>query len=514
MIGNVVLRLLLALAAAWVAGWAYEEAWFRNQVRSRFAPIVSEGFFPLLSPLYALILNLLALMIKGDGNAGLLFRAGLVLEFRLLLPVLGVTLLLWPLLPLLRKHVSSEGCAALLVLPFVLPIVWVLTLVFPTIRRNPWLVVQIPESLVRILPGVWIGGVLFTLGWKLLSHFRFRRRLLKDTVPALDWEQDLFRELREALCRQGPKNSASRLDIPLVHSPAVSSPLTVGLFRRSTRLVLPVRDYSEEELRMILRHEIIHLLRGDNSLKLSITVLCALGWFLPSLWVGMRRTAEDVELCCDNLTTSGMDAPQRRRYAELLLSESGTTRGFTTCLSASAAGLRYRMREILHPVLRETGSKVIALLMAIFVFFSGTLAIGIGTGTVGTEFLDRGWRIAGGTVYQDGERKALSCGDLEACLREVKITEPTWDTSSNRYGFYRTLAEIRLENREGQPASLYVLDNKMGWETSLSDYSPGTPRFLEFVLSDASGDREESRFYALLSPVDLDQLRDSAGVDG
>lgn len=507
MTGNVLLRLLLALTAAGLMVWAYEERWFRNRVRSRYAPIFFPDFYLLFLPLFSSVPVLLAYIIKHPGYTGLLLRLGLVMELNLLLPVLGVTLLVLLLLPLLRKRISPEGCATLLALPFVLPFAWCLSLIFPTIRRNPWLILRIPGPLARVLTGIWIGGTLVALAWKLLSHLRFRRRLLKGAVPAAAWEQDLFRELREELCKQGPRDCADRLDIAPVHSPAASSPLTVGLLRRSTCLVLPVRDYTEEELRMVYRHEIIHLLRRDNALKLSITVLCALGWFIPSLWVGMGKTAEDLELCCDKLTTYEMDAPQRRRYAALLLSEAGTTQGFTTCLSASATGLRYRMQAILHPVLRENGAKVIALLTALFLFFAGTIAIGIGTGTVGTELLNQGWKPVGFISHETGKERVLPCRDteaLEACLRELEITEPTWDTSGNRYGFYRPLAQIRLENARGQSAELCILDNRIDWH----DSSPGEPRYLQFIIFDASGDAEEETFYALSSPVDMERIQD------
>lgn len=53
-----------------------------------------------------------------------------------------------------------------------------------------------------------------------------------------------------------------------------------------------------------------------------------------------------------------LDEPQpvRRQYAELLLQTAGDERGFTTCLSATAGALRYRLRNIMTPGKKRTGA--------------------------------------------------------------------------------------------------------------------------------------------------------------
>ena len=47
-----------------------------------------------------------------------------------------------------------------------------------------------------------------------------------------------------------------------MRSDAVTTPLSIGLYNRTTRIVLPMRAYTQEELSLILRHEIIHISRG------------------------------------------------------------------------------------------------------------------------------------------------------------------------------------------------------------------------------------------------------------
>ena len=62
----------------------------------------------------------------------------------------------------------------------------------------------------------------------------------------------------------------------VVRSDAVTTPLSIGLYNRTTRIVLPMREYTQEELSLILRHEIIHISRGDPEAKLFLTFCTAM----------------------------------------------------------------------------------------------------------------------------------------------------------------------------------------------------------------------------------------------
>ncbi len=100
------------------------------------------------------------------------------------------------------------------------------------------------------------------------------------------------------------------------------------------------------------------------------------GKFNPFLWIAMKKSAEDLELSCDEAVLVHADADTRRRYAELILKTAGDSRGFTTCLSASAASLRYRLRQVVRPGRRHSG----ALLAGLFFFL---LAAGCSLVTLG-----------------------------------------------------------------------------------------------------------------------------------
>jgi beta-lactamase regulating signal transducer with metallopeptidase domain len=54
----------------------------------------------------------------------------------------------------------------------------------------------------------------------------------------------------------------------------LSSPALIGFINH--KIILPNKDYNQEEIKWILRHELIHLKRKDNLLKLLLMIASAI----------------------------------------------------------------------------------------------------------------------------------------------------------------------------------------------------------------------------------------------
>lgn len=298
-----------------------------------------------------------------------------ILEFSLQLLVLlslyfAVLLLL---LPLLRRTISARACATLWLLPVFLYyniVVWQRTFVPPLV------VLSIPNGLVPVLLGIWLAGAVAVVLWYLVSHLRFRRRLLKDARPVEDvdvinlwWD-----EHRLALVQP---------HIKLVTSPAAASPLTIGLFTSTMCTVLPERDYTLDQYQLIFRHELRHVQRMDISTKCFYLFCKALCWFNPLMWAAIRKASADLELSCDEMVVYDAEDHTRREYASLLLETAGDARGLTTCLSASASSLRHRLKGVMVPRERGSGALVLGLIMAVLVLCSGLIWVSTANGTAG-----------------------------------------------------------------------------------------------------------------------------------
>lgn len=353
--------LLIAGAAAWaVAANGDPELQLADgdaAARRRYEPLV----FPMILPLLCLLLAVILLLRAGADMAGRLLGT----FFILFLEIGLYDALLLPALPLLRRRIRARGCAALWLLPNFLYVTWNAAL----LPDRPSLVLPVPRQIFPVLLLVWGVGFAAVLLWRICGHLRFRRQLLRGAVPVTD--PDTLSRWEAAQLAVGLKKPKLRL----VRAPAAASPLSVGLFRPGVRAVLPDRTYTPEELELIFLHELVHIRRGDCWTKFFLTFCIAMCWFNPLLWLAMRRCAEDLELACDELVLDGADDVRRRRYAELLLRTAGDGRGFTTCLSASASALRYRLQAVLRPVSRRTGGVVAGALVFLLLLGAGHVSL-------------------------------------------------------------------------------------------------------------------------------------------
>ena len=278
-------------------------------------------------------------------------------------------LVLLALMPHLRGRISARTCAMLWVIPNVL----YLTTYSSFTPPRPWLIIPLPGHGWTLLLWVWLAGLVGVLAVHIVQHLRFRRRILSPAVPATDpltryiWE--------EALKEAGFRNPKYQLVI----SPEVKTPLSIGLLPRCTRVVLPTRSYTREELYWVIRHEVIHLARQDSWSKFFLLFCTAICWFNPLMWVAMKRCAQDLELSCDETVLLFAHQSQRKEYAALLLNTAGDARGFTTCLSASAATLRRRLERVLAPAARSSGAFLAGLLFFLLAISYGWMTFSYGT---------------------------------------------------------------------------------------------------------------------------------------
>lgn len=415
------LRLLFGVLCGGVLAWVVwdrserelaDRAGREEHERPRFLPFGGYYYLPMMMLLYPILG-----VIVGGAQMAVQLTLGVLLRVFLEMSVYYV--LLMAMMPWLRKWVSARVCAMLWLLPDWL-YVFVGRLDRPT--DGKMLVLHAPGTLVYVLLAVWAVGAVGVMVWKIGSHLAFRRRILKNAVPVTDrqtlhvWEIELERAwIRKCKWK-------------LVRSDAVTTPLSIGLYNRTTRIVLPMREYTQEELSLILRHEIIHISRGDPASKFFLTFCTAMCWFNPLMWAAMRKSADDFELSCDESVLLDEPQPVRRQYAELLLQTAGDERGFTTCLSATAGALRYRLRNIMTPGKKRTGAILVGLTLFVLAMCSGYVALAYDA-QPGTQRLFDGQDLNAVTVssvdpWNDPRGKDGTCMDEDALKNYLASLEP------------------------------------------------------------------------------------------
>ena len=313
--------------------------------------------------------------------------------------------------PLLRKYISARVCAALWMLPNYLYFIHQGFMRLP----RPLLVLRTSVNAIGLICLIWGIGFFAVMLWNLISHLFFRHRLLRNAQPVTD--PDILELWQKEQWAAGFKKAPYRL----VYSPAVKTPLSIGFFKRSIRVVLPLRSYSQEELALIFRHEIIHIGREDSTTKFFLVFCTAMCWFNPLMWIASRRSADDLELSCDETVLLSVDARTRHLYADLLLRTAGDNRGFTTCLSASARAMRYRLKNVMKPQRPFVGGIASGLIFFALIMSCGYIAAAYNEGT-GQEYIFSGQEFDSYTIQNiHGDREeGLRYYD---CLDETALNE-------------------------------------------------------------------------------------------
>ena len=83
----------------------------------------------------------------------------------------------------------------------------------------------------------------------------------------------------------------------ILTSPSITIPLSFGLFKKF--IVLPDKQYSDQEMHYILMHEYTHILNGDLAVKLMVHFMCCIYWWNPIVYLLRLDLEQTLEIKCD-----------------------------------------------------------------------------------------------------------------------------------------------------------------------------------------------------------------------
>jgi beta-lactamase regulating signal transducer with metallopeptidase domain/protocatechuate 3,4-dioxygenase beta subunit len=159
---------------------------------------------------------------------------------------------------------------------------------------------------------VWFAGVLLLAGhrsWLAIQLARQRR----------SWRPVSDRRILQVF-------EACRRELGLVWpvevflDPGLAGPATGGLWRPC--IVLPtklVSSFSNEELRLVLLHELLHVRRLDVPSDRLAALLAIVHWFNPVAWLALACLRRERELACDAAVLDRVDTDEACRYGYLIL---------------------------------------------------------------------------------------------------------------------------------------------------------------------------------------------------
>jgi beta-lactamase regulating signal transducer with metallopeptidase domain len=145
----------------------------------------------------------------------------------------------------------------------------------------------------------------------------------------------------------------------LLEAPAESGPALVGLMH--LRLLLPVcvvDQFAWRELRHVILHELVHLKRRDILVNYLASLVQAVHWFNPLVWLAAARMRAERELACDEAVLSVSPWREGRAYGSTIVKLLELlSRGAVPAGAMGVIGHRAQMHRRIAMIARFDGSR-------------------------------------------------------------------------------------------------------------------------------------------------------------
>jgi TonB family protein len=193
------------------------------------------------------------------------------------------------------------------------------------------------------------------------------------------------------LAREISGRYSLRRPVLLLQSDHPTMLVTWGLVR--PRVILPrsARDWPADRARVVICHELAHILRGDWAIQMAAEILRSVYWFNPLAWIACRRLRQDSERACDDAVLNlGIDPSEYATHLLDLARAFGSNRRIWLPAPEMArrSSLEGRIRAMLNarinrqPITRSAGLLAIAAISAVTVSIAAAQTFATLSGSV------------------------------------------------------------------------------------------------------------------------------------
>jgi hypothetical protein len=244
--------------------------------------------------------------------------------------------------------------------------------------------------------------------------------------------------------------------ISVYQCPCVSSPMLVGIIK--PKILLPTTDMTEDKLRFILKHELVHYKRNDLLYKLLVLAATAIHWFNPLIYLSARAISMLCETSCDTEVVRSADADTRQMYSETMIGIAKYQSRLKTALSTNFYGGKKGMKNRIS-IIMDTGKKRMgAVIMALVL--AATLCTGV--------------LIAAAATGNGMPPQSPYIIRVEMPTTQTDASVADFDTRTNRVTFYDAAGNI-ISYR-------YLESEEAFWELSAEyGFSQATVTVMEYA---------------------------------
>ena len=231
------------------------------------------------------------------------------------------------------------------------------------------------RTMSALVGPIWLTGVAISLSILLVGMARL--------ASLASRARRIERGRLANLARETSAEFGLRRPVVILQSSHPALLATWGMLRPKVILPADAGHWTDDRARVVLRHELAHIRRGDWVVLVAAEVLRAVHWFNPLVWIACRRVRQESECACDDaVLNAGVEGSE---YATHLLDLARTLttnrRTLLSGLPASAmarpSSLEGRIRVMLNtsvnrsPLTRPFRVATVIALLSLTVLIAG-----------------------------------------------------------------------------------------------------------------------------------------------
>ena len=208
----------------------------------------------------------------------------------------------------------------------------------------------------QIAFGIWLVGMVGCLVRLGVLYMALRRRIRKNAAMP---SKTLLALLEEVKGELGVKSNIRLLCLYEYGTPALLFPSTI---------LMPVdalAAMNAEQVKFALRHELTHFKRGDQFMNVLLSLLHAIYWFNPIVWIAFRLMRSDMETACDSMVTRRLNKTEKNEYANLILSLFSQPTHKQIVLGMAEANTRKVAEQRIRGIFMQKSSKPVVKFVSI-----------------------------------------------------------------------------------------------------------------------------------------------------
>ena len=212
----------------------------------------------------------------------------------------------------------------------------------------------------QIVFALWLAGVTLFITYQGIRHYRFIRVIRR-------WSEEITDEQILSTFESLKLEMGITRPISIYLCSFVGSPMLVGIV--NPKILLPTVESPEDELRFILKHELVHYIRQDILYKSLVLIATAIHWFNPVVYLMIRAINLLCETSCDNEVVYGANAGTRQMYSETIIGvvkyQSKLKTALSTNFYGGKKGMKNRISSIMDIRKKRIGVAIFCAVIAL-----------------------------------------------------------------------------------------------------------------------------------------------------